>query len=184
VEPVPLGLDEHCLSFVLCYPVLLNQADEAFGASQEQPLRPEDLTRPEDRAILTAWRQWLANNGLPDVLGDFYDTLDDTLQDRVRILVRIQEAQPPAPEDLLRNQVLDAITQLRLRNLHRQNHELRFLHEDAQFSGDRESLREYGRLNIELITRIGRLQRSIGERSISGRRQQEDATVRVPFVEG
>jgi hypothetical protein len=169
---------------VLCYPALLNQADEAFWAIQEKSLQPEDLTRPEDRAILTAWRQWLANNGLTEVLGDFYDTLDDTLQDRVRTLVKVQKAQPPAPEDLLRNQVLDAITQLRLRNLQRQNHELRFLHEDAQSSGDRKSLQDYGRLNIELITRIGRLQRSIGERSISGRRQQEDAAVRVALAEG
>jgi hypothetical protein len=99
-------------------------------------------------------------------------------------LVQIRKDEPPAPEDLLRSKVLDAVTQLRLRNLQHRNFELRFLHEDAQASGDREALRRYGRLNIELSTRIRQLQQSLHSRSISGRRRREDAAVRAPFGEG
>ena len=183
-ETAPLGLDGHCLSYVLYYPDLLAQADEALRECGEEPLRTEDLSRPEDQSILGLWRQWLADGAPSDVQAAFYDSLHERLQVRVDSLVQIREDEPPAPEGLLRSKVLDAITQLRLRNLQHRNFELHFLHEDAQASGDREALREYGRLNIKLSTRIRRLQQSMYDRSISGRRQREDAAVRVPFGEG
>jgi DNA primase len=179
----PLGLDGDCLSFVLYYPDLLTRADEALDASEEKPLSAEDLSRPEDRAILTAWRQWLANGSPPDARAAFYDTLDESLQDRVETLLRAQERQPPAQDDLLRDKVLDAITQLRIRNLRGQNRDLQFLQEDARSSGDREAFRSYGQSTIEITARIRRLEKARNERSVSGRRQQEDADVRVPPVE-
>jgi hypothetical protein len=174
------GLDEHCLSFVLLYPDLLILADEVLRASEDEALKAEDFRRADDRAIFLAWRQWLAQGGDPDVRGEFYDTLDVSMQGRVQEVIEIQEGQPPAPEDLLRSQVPDAITKLRLQNLRRYNQELRFLHEDAQASGDRDSLRSYGQLVVEVGMRIRRLEQSMNARSISGRRQRVDAAVRVP----
>jgi DNA primase len=178
-EP-PLGLDGHCLSFVLYYPDLLAEADEALDTSEEKPLNAVDLSRPEDRAILTTWREWLDNGSAPDARAAFYDTLDESLQDRIETLLRAQERQPPAQDDLLRDKVLDAITQLRIRNLQGQARDLRFLLEDAQSSGDREAFRNYGQLTIEITARIRRLEQAINERSVSGRRQREDADIRVP----
>jgi DNA primase len=178
-----LELDEHCLSLLLCQAAMLSQADAALRASSEPVLGAEDLARPEDRAILTAWRQWLEAGGAPDARGGFYDTLDESLQERVTALVQAQESQPPVNGDLVQNDILDTITRLRLRNLKRQNRELRFLYEDAQSSGDRRTFKEYGRLNIEVGTRIGRLEKALNSRSISGRRQREDSAVRVPYSE-
>jgi len=196
-QPQPQGDDGHaesiekdayCLSAVLIHPSLLIQADKALQHSGDSPLMPEDLSRPDDRAILAAWQQWIGKlvptgGGLPDARGEFYDTLDENLQHRVDTLVQFQEAQPLAPEDLVRSQIVDAITKLRLRNLRRQNEELRFLHEDAQASGDRDASRDYGQLNIGVFTRIWRLEKSMNARSMSGRRQHEDAAVRVPLGE-
>jgi DNA primase len=182
-EKSTIELDEHCLSLLLCHPAMLAQADEALQHDSDPILSSDDLARPEDRAILVAWRQWLARGGAADARGEFYDTLDENLQDRVTTLMRAQENQPPASDDLMRSDVLDAVTRLRLRNLQRQNQELRFLYEDAQSSGDRDAFREYGRLNIDVITRIGRLEKSMNGRSISGRRQREDSAVRVPHTE-
>jgi DNA primase len=190
-KPRPLGLDEHCLSFVLHYPDLLIRADTMLRACQEEPFGGEDLSRPDDRAILDTWRQWLSNTstelrtdgGSVHVRTVFYDTLDERLQGRVDTLVREREREPQVAEDLLRDKVLDAITELRLRNLKRQNFELSLLHRDAQASGDRETSREYGQLSRELITRISRLQKSISQRSISGRRQRDDAPVRIPLAQ-
>jgi DNA primase len=179
----PLGLDGHCLSFVLYYPNLLLQADEAMRASEEEPLRAEDLSRPDDRAILGAWRGWISNDGLPKARGPFYDTLDERLQDRVDSLVKIQENQPPVPEDLLRNKVLDAITRLRLQNLRRQIRELSFLQDNAQGSGDRELGRSYAQANIAVKSRIRGLEQAMNERTMAGRRQREDTAVSVPFDE-
>lgn len=177
------GLDEHCLWFVLQYPALLLQADDVLRACEEEPLRGEDLSRPEDRAILAAWRNWLANGHSQDVRAEFYDTLDTSLQERLETLIQTQETQPPVPDDLLRNEVLDAITRLRLRNLYRQNRELQFLQMDAATSDDREAYRHYGQLTVTIATQIRRLEQAMNERSISGRRQKEDAAIRMPFAE-
>jgi DNA primase len=176
----PLGLDGHCLAFVLYHPALLSRADEVMAASEEPPLAPEDLSRPDDRAILEAWRGWLANGKAADARGPFYDTLDERLQDRVDTLVKIQKAQPEAPEELLRDQVLDAIARLRLRNLRRKNRELQFLQEEARASGDREMYRSHVQSIVDNTTRIRRLEQAVNQRSISGRRQHEDTTLRVP----
>jgi DNA primase len=182
-EKAPLGLDEHCVSFVLRYPELLVQADEALRACDEEPLSSEDLSRPEDRPLLTNWRQWLAAGGTPAARGAFYDTLDERLQDRVEALLRAQEDQPPVPADLLRDKVLDAITQLRIRNLQAQNRKVRFLQEDALEAGEREAFRRYGQLTIEIAARIRRLEQAMNDRSLAGRRQREDVAVRVPVAE-
>jgi DNA primase len=182
-EGAPTGLDEHCLSFVLCYPELLAQADGALLAVEDEPLRVEDLARPEDRAILTAWRGWLASSGSPEVRGDFYDTLDESLQDRVNALVQIQENQPSPMDDLLRNQVMDAITRLRLQNLRRQNQEMQFLLQDALATKDSESIEAYRSLINDTRARFNRLYKAMGERSLTGRRQREDAAIRIPLTE-
>jgi DNA primase len=176
----PLGLDGHCLSFVLYHPVLLLRADEAMETCKEPPLLVEDLSRPDDRAILRAWRGWLANGSTADARGSFYDTLDERLQDRVDTLVQVQKDQPEVPEELLRDQVLDAIARLRLQNLKRQNRELQFLQEEALASGDREMYRSHVQSIVENTTRIRRVEQAVNERSISGRRQHEDAALRVP----
>jgi DNA primase len=179
-EKRSLALDEHCLAALLCHPALLVQVDEALVASGDPGLDGEDLAHSEDRAILHAWRRWLANGGASDVRAAFYDTLDENLQERVQVLVEALAQQPPVAEDLLRDGVLDAVTRLRLRNLQRQVHELRFLVEDAR---DAETAQVYGPLITQATTRMRHLQQAMNRRSISGRRQREDAAVRVPFAE-
>jgi DNA primase len=182
-QEAPLGLDGHCLSFVLYHPDLLLEADEAMQAIQEEPIQAEDLSRPDDRAILNAWRQWISNGGTSKARGPFYDTLDERLQNRLDGLVKIQERQPLVPEDLLKDKVLDAITRLRLQNLRRQIRELRFLQDDAQSSGDRDMVRGYVQANIAITSRIRGLEQAMNERTMMGRRQREDATVRILFGE-
>ncbi len=180
-EEAPLGLDEHCLSFVLYYPNLMVQADQALLACEEAPFREEDLNRPDDRALLTLWREWLSTGSSPDVQGGFLDTLEESLQQRAVALILAREKEPPVPEELRKDKVVDAIIQLRIKNLRHRIQALRFLHEDAQSSGERDTLRELGQLNVELIARIGRLQKATNERSVAVRRQREDAAVRVPL---
>ena len=140
----------------------------------------DDLGRPEDRVIFENWRRWLAAGGTRDVRADFYDALVEDLQDRVSLLVAAQMGQPPVPGDMLRHEVLDAMTRLRLRNLKHEIQELRFLLVDAL---DRDEAATYGLLINNATARIRRLQQAMNERSISGRRQREDAAVRVPFAE-
>jgi DNA primase len=178
----PLGLDGHCLSFVLYYPALLAQADEALRACEEEPLQPEDLSRPDDRAILAVWREWIDHEGEPNARGPFYDTIDERLQERVDMLIQIQVKQPQVPEVLMKDKVLDAISRLRLQNLRRQNRELGFLQSDAQASGDPEAMRSHVESSIKVRARIQRLEQGMNERSLAGRRQREDAAVRVPLT--
>jgi DNA primase len=179
-----IGHDGHCLSFVLHHPDLLPEVDRALLSCEEEPLRAEDLNRPDDQAILRGWRQWLRDGGSAEVRGPFYDTLDERLQERIDVLTQAEEGGPPVPDDLLRDKVLDAITKLRLRNLARRNQEISFLQHDAQASGDRNAFKDYGRLTIEIGVRKRRLEQAMNQRSISGRRQQEDSPVRVPVVAG
>jgi DNA primase len=176
-----LGLDEHCLSFALYYPDLLAQADEALRANEEEPLSAGDLGRPEDQAILDAWRAWLTSEGSGRAQGEFFDTLDERLQDRVTALVASQARRPPLAEEVLRNDVLDAVTRLRLQNLRREVQSLRYLLEDPE---DAAAAATYGPLIIQTTARIRRLQQALNERSVSGRRQREDAAVRIPFADG
>jgi DNA primase len=179
-EKAPLDLGEFCLSIFLCHPELLALADEVFVASQEAALEAEDLSCPEDRAIFAAWRQWLAGNGSPDARAEFFDTLDESLQDRVTLLIQAQEEQPPVADDLLKSDTLDTATRLRLRNLSQQIQDLYFLLASDQ---DSQSRSTYGPMIAKLATRKARLEKAMDGRSISGRRQREDNTIRLPFAE-
>ncbi|NIV35482.1 MAG: hypothetical protein GWN58_40335 [Anaerolineae bacterium] len=87
------------------------------------------------------------------------------------------------PEDLLRDKVLDAITRLRIQTLRRQIRELRFLQDDALGAGDRETVRSYVEYNVRLTARIRGLEQAMNERTMAGRRQREDAAVRIPMGE-
>jgi hypothetical protein len=178
---VPLGLDGHCLSFVLAHPELLKQIDEAMAESEEPPLLPEDLSRPDDRAILAAWREWLAGGNAAEVRGPFYDTLDERLQDRVDTLIKAQKGQPEVSTQSLRDHVFDAIARLRLQNLRRHNRDLQFLQEEARASGDRESFRSHVQAIVQNTARIRRLEQARNERSVSGRRRHDDTALRVPL---
>ena len=179
-QEMHLGLDGHCLSFVLCHPALLSQIDGAMAAKEEPPFLPEDLSRPDERAILSAWREWLAGGEEANPRGAFYDTLDERLQERVDVLAEAQNDQPEVAEDLLRDHVLDAIARLRLQNLRRQIRDLQFLQEEARAAGDRETYRSHVQSIIAYTARIRRLEQAMSERSISGRRRHEDTALRVP----
>jgi len=168
------------LSFALYYPDLLDKMDEALRAWEEEPLAAEDLGRPEDRAILDAWRAWLKDGGTRQVQAEFFDTLEEGLQDRVATLVAAQVGRPPLPKEVLQSDVLDAVSRLRLQNLRREVQSLRYLLEDPE---DATAAATYGPLIIQATARIRRLQQALNERSLSGRRQQKDAAVRVPFGE-
>ncbi len=178
----PLGLDGHCLSFVLYYPALLVQVDQALRACEEEPLQPEDLSRPDDRAILTLWRAWIEQEGEANARGAFYDTIDERLQERVDRLFQVQEKQPQVAEALMQDKVLDAISRLRLQNLRRRNRELAFLQSEAQASGDQEMMRTYVESSVRVKARIQRLEQGMNERSLAGRRRREDAAIRVPLT--
>jgi DNA primase len=181
-EPkMALDLEAHCLSFALYYPALLQEVDEVLRSCNQPPFGPEDLRRAEDKAILESWQGWLAGDGLPLAQGEFYDTLEEVLQARINTLIQARAMQPPAPDDLLRDKVLDAFTELRLRGLRQQVREMRFLHEDAQSAADRDAQRRYGHLIVDLSRRIRLLEQSRNARSVSGRRRNEDALVRVPY---
>jgi hypothetical protein len=174
-----MGLEEHCLASILYHPHLLEDATGALQASEEKPLDAQDFGRPEDRAILLAWQEWLDTGGERDARAEFYDTLDQSLQERVDLLVRAQEAQPRVPDDLLREKFLDAVSQLRLRNLRREIDELRFLMDDSQG----QAASTYGPLITQTTFRIRRLEQAMSNRSLSGRRH-EDAPARLVYGEG
>ena len=177
---VMLELDGHCLSLLLSAPALLTEVDRALELCGDVALAPEDWSRSEDQAIFGAWQRWLATGGSPEVLGGFYDTLDESLQERVTVLLQAREGEPLVADSLLQSDVLDAVSRLRLRNLRRQIQELRFLLEDTH---DGETAVVYGPLITNTATRIRGLQQAMNERSISGRRQREDVAVRIPFAE-
>ena len=178
-ERLPLDLEGHCLSLLLCHPALLSIVDQALTSIGDVPLGGEDLSRADDRAILSAWRQALEQGQAPDARGEFYDTLDSNLQNRVQVLIQARQDLPEVTDDLLRFDALDAASRLRLQSLQHQIQELRFLLEDAQ---DHKAAAVYGPLIAQLTARIRRLQQAMNERSLSGRRK-EDAAVRVPFHE-
>ncbi|MFC2015367.1 DNA primase [Chloroflexota bacterium] len=181
VEPkkLVLDLDEHCLSLFLNHPALLEDAEAALEMGGDPPLNEEDLARSTDRALFSAWRQWLVDGGQPEVRAAFYDSLDESLQERVDILLQASQGQPELPKAVLRDDFTDAVVRLRLRNLQRRVRELRFLLEDAEPSEVEDS---YGRLIAEAALRIRRLQKTKSGWSMAGRRNREDAPVRVPAV--
>jgi DNA primase len=174
-----LGLDEHCLALVLNHPALLQDAAAALEADQVRELDEEDFGRPADRALFSAWRQWLADGGQAEVRAAFYDSLEESLQDRVDILLAAAQRRPELTDTVLRDDFVDAVLRLRLRNLQLRVQELRFLLEDAEPGDVGEA---YGPLIADAAKRIRRLQRTKSEQSAAGRRSREDTTRRVPAV--
>lgn len=173
----PLGLDGHCLSLLLRYGGLLAQANAELRSAGEEEIEAGDLLRPEDQAILAAWCRWLAGGGSPDVQGEFYDTLDEPLQERVQTLLEAQAARPPVSYEMAKEDLLDTITRLRLRRLQQQVQELTFLLADDP---DSQARATYGPLITAVAARKARLEKAMNLRSLAGRRQQEDAAVRIP----
>jgi DNA primase len=176
-DRTPLGLDEYCLAFALRHPDLITLADAALQDCGEEALGAKDLGRPEDQAILAAWQHWLAKGVSRDAQAEFYDTVDEHLQERITTLLKAQQDQPLAPDRLVRNKVVDAVTRLRLQNLQHEIYELRFLIEDEQES---QAAASYGPLITRATARIRCLEQAMNERANSKRRQQEDVTGRVP----
>jgi DNA primase len=179
----PLSLDAHCLSFILYYPQLLPVIDAMLLKSQEEGLRGEDLSRPEDQAILNAWRRWLSEGGTPDARAGFYDTLDDQLQYRVDSLIEAREQEPDAPDDLVHDKVMDAITRLRLQNLRRETEQMRFLLLDARSSMDDEGASTYSARIRETGARFHRLYQAMADRSVTHRRRDDHGIGRIPYSE-
>lgn len=182
-ERVPQTREEYCLVAALAYPDLLEEGDRVLAECGEASLQPADLSRAEDRAIFSTWREWLAGRGAPGALEEFQAAQDPALQGRLETLLREHALQPRVPDDLLRDKVLEATLHLRRDNLFRRNRDLRFLQEDAQAAGDREATIGYGQTIRELSARIGRLDKAIEARSMMGRRRREDAALRVPLAE-
>jgi hypothetical protein len=156
----------------------MDEVDAAFTAADEEVLREEDLQRPEDRAILTAWRAWIGDGGPTNPRAEFYDELDESLQARIDALLTAQKGGPEVADDVLRNDLLDTVMRLRIRNRQREIREMRFLLEDDRSS---ETAAIYGPRITDTTMRIRRLEQAIRDRSLSGRRQHHDEAVRVPL---
>ena len=109
----------------------------------------------------------------------FYDSLEESLQDRVDILLAASQRRPELTDTVLRDDFVDAVLRLRLRNLQLRVQELRFLLEDAEPGDVGEA---YGPLIADAAKRIRRLQRTKSEQSAAGRRSREGTTRRVPAV--
>jgi DNA primase len=176
-----IDISAHCLSLLLTYPELISEVDAAFTAANEEVLRVEDLQRPEDRAILTAWRAWIGNGGSRNPRAEFYDDLDESLQARIDALLAAQKSRPEVADEVLRNDLLDTVMRLRIRNRQREIRDMRFLLEDDRSS---ETATLYGPRITDTTMRIRRLEQAIRDRSLSGRRQHHDEAVRVPFGAG
>jgi DNA primase len=176
-----IDISAHCLSLLLTYPELISEVDAAFTAANEEVLRVEDLQRPEDRAILTAWRAWIGNGGSRNPRAEFYDDLDESLQARIDALLAAQKSRPEVADEVLRNDLLDTVMRLRIRNRQREIRDMRFLLEDDRSS---ETAALYGPRITDTTMRIRRLEQAIRDRSLSGRRQHHDEAVRVPFGAG
>jgi len=175
-----LELDEHCLSVLLRHPTLLGSAQKALEPDEGQGLDAADFRRPDDRALFAAWCQWLAGDPVANARGPYYDTLDEALQQRLDELLQTPEGQPAVPDDLLREDLADVVIRLRLRNLSRRVDELHFLLEDK---ADVEAAASYRRQAQHLAGRKRALQKALDERSMSGRRQREDALVRISVAD-
>jgi hypothetical protein len=163
------------------HPTLLSAVDEALQAQAVEPVREDDLDQGQDRALFAAWQTWLEQGGTDNPLAEFFDTLDENLQERLSALVQAGSQMPDVPKEQLESDMIHAVTRLRLRNLRRQVHELQFLQEDARASGDRVASQEYAQLNVEMMIRKRQLDKAMSKGSISARRQQLDAPVRIPF---
>jgi DNA primase len=175
-RPAAVSLEEYCLSVLLTHPALRGPVDESLRACGEGPFEAGDLDRAEDRAILTAWRLWLAQGSTPEARGAFYDTLDEALQTRLDALIQARERHPVPSDEQLRGDIVDAVLRLRLRSLQSQVQGLRFLLEDAR---DGEAAGAYGPLIAQLTVRIRGTQRAIMEHSTVGRRQPTEAGART-----
>jgi DNA primase len=176
-----LDMSAHCLSLLLTYPELIAEVDAAFTAADEEVLRVEDFQRPEDRAILVAWRTWIGNGGSRNPRAEFYDELDESLQARVDALLTARKGGPEVADEVLRNDLLDTVMRLRIRNRQREIRNMRFLLEDDRSS---ETAAIYGPRITDTTMRIRRLEQAIRDRSLSGRRRHHDEAVRVPFGAG
>ncbi|HSJ58359.1 MAG TPA: DNA primase [Anaerolineae bacterium] len=173
-------MDEHCLSILLARPQMVGRVDLALAEAGEGAFHGDELRRPEDRAILQAWRTWIAGGGAQEARGEFYDTLGEELQQRLNALLARQAGVPEIVDELLFGDLLDTVMRVRIQSLHRQVRETHFLLQDE----GKEARVIYAPQIKQAKERIHRLEQAINERSLSGRRRQHDAEVRVVHEAG
>ena len=168
---VSFGLEEYCLVALLRWPGFLERMDAIFADLMLDPLNEDDFRRVENRLIFGAWRALQkAEPGmepralLAQVDADLHPYLEAMLVHTADTIFEHERATNDAERSILR---------LRDLRLKREIQELRFLYEDAVAQGDARA-KAYDTEVQSRLAALGRVQRAIVERTMSGQRREQE----------
>jgi len=161
-------LEIHCLQLLLRAPQLLS--DEPFVN-----LIANSLLNESHRQLLEQLRQVvnLIGSAQP-TLEEILSELDSETKQRVESLLHTRQSYPDLPPEMIREDLAKSSTRLRKSYLTHLIGELRFVQQDAQQEGDRETILQLNQTIKQLTQEYREIERRYHAATFQGRRQNRE----------
>lgn len=159
----------HCLR----QPQLVLRINQKLADCQQPQVKSDDFIVAEDRAIMRQMYH-LLETGAVVTMSELWDSVEQTLHDRLNFLLSLPQSPETEPERLADTLVL-SVLDWRLANLRQLLSEVKHLLREAQEEADTEALAIYQQQLRELPLAVFQLNKARDAMSATSRRRAEDA---------
>jgi hypothetical protein len=170
-----LDPEEYLLAHLLMEPDLLVWLTTATLGREIAPPQAQDWQHVENQEIFRALKLFLSRDEQWD-MEMFQETVDGSLHGRLAQLLSIGMQLPPRPSEEVRLDLVKVLVRLRLLQLKGSHMRIRYLIDEAQSTGDQETMRSYHMVNNRNLRELSHLERTWAELSkvlfAQGRSQQ------------
>jgi DNA primase len=174
-RPDALDPEEYLLAHLLMEPDLLVWLTTATLGREIAPPQAQDWQHVENQEIFRALKLFLSRDEQWD-MEMFQETVDGSLHGRLAQLLSIGMQLPPRPSEEVRLDLVKVLVRLRLLQLKGSHMRIRYLIDEAQSTGDQETMRSYHMVNNRNLRELSHLERTWAELSkvlfAQGRSQQ------------
>jgi DNA primase len=177
------GLEEYLLTIALGQPQILEAADEELLSLELAPISADDFRRTENQHLFLSLSEWVMAESPPssaegsieneELVDHLSHRCDPLLRSHLNFLTERWQALPSTSPEMLGNDLVDRILQLRTQSLQGEVASLRFLQDEAEESDNEEQRLHYQTLVNAAKEQLRLIHHAIDRRSILGRRRAE-----------
>jgi len=161
--------EDNFLRQCLRYPDIVLQIDQRLSENQQEKIRSEDFTRPDDRALWDHIRDWTSSHAVVSS-GDLCDSLEDEiLQQRVQSLLEVPETEQ-IELARLSDRLLLSVLDWRAQKVKSLIGEVEALFQEAEALRRKELMDIYGQQLQGLLGQLARINRARATITATGRR--------------
>jgi DNA primase len=177
------GREEYSLTILLGQPQILEAANEELLKLGLAPISADDFRRTENQHLFRSLTEWVTAQSPPGTAEGSTETeelvdylmqqSDPILGSHLKFLTERWQTFPKTSLEMLGNDLVDRVLQLRLQSLQGEVASLRFLQDEAEESENEEQRLHYQGLVNVAKEQLRLIHHAIDRRSILGRRRVE-----------